>query len=74
MLRASMLALLLTGLALWMTGCASSPAPRSDACGWLRPIIVDPGYETRLTLDERKQILAFDDKVTAFCPAMPTVP
>lgn len=70
MLKASITALLLLGISLWMSGCAASPAPVPDACGWLRPVILDPGYDLRLTSSEKRQILALDEKIVSFCPTV----
>lgn len=51
---------------LLMQSCVSSPA-RSDACSSYSLIILDRGYETRLTADEKRQILDFDKTYSAEC-------
>ena len=64
--------LLVTAMLLSTVGCETSkrqaPVPVTDsACVWLKPIIVSPGYETRLTRSEKQQILALDQKIKALC-------
>ena len=46
--------------------CNASPVP--SACGWLKPVILDQGYATRLTTSEQRQIDALDNKIVEFCP------
>lgn len=55
-------------LTLWTSACAVSLESASpDACVWIKPIILDDGFETRLTRDEKEQILAHDLNVERNC-------
>lgn len=65
------LTLIVVAMLLSMQGCANSPAPIASSCVWLRPIIVDSGYETRLTENEKVQILALDRNIKATCGVKP---
>ena len=49
-----------------VAGCVE-PAAIPDACTWLKPVIVDPGFETRLTDREKDQILTLDEHVEKYC-------
>ena len=55
------------GLAVFLGSCSTRASPDS-ACASFSTIILDPGYQTRLTDAEKRQVLAYDDKLTALCP------
>lgn len=46
--------------------CSSSPATDND-CAWLKPVILDPGYGSRLTDAEMAQIAALDKTIVKVC-------
>jgi hypothetical protein len=51
-----------------MNACSvfrGSPSP--NECAWVSLIILDDGYETRLTTAEKQQILAHDEAVERIC-------
>ena len=55
-------------MASWTTSCAVSLESASpDACVWIKTIVLDDGYETRLTRAEKEQILAHDLNVERNC-------
>lgn len=60
--------LLALPLLILIADCAVSlESPSPDACVWIKTIILDEGYETRLTRDEKEQILAHDLNVERNC-------
>lgn len=56
-------ALIVIGLAMLLAGCQTTAPIRC----WGAPIIVDSGYETRLTHDEKAQILAHNETGASVC-------
>ena len=53
---------------MWTQGCLNTAASPDSACASFSTIILDPGYQTRLTDAEKRQVLAYDDKLTVLCP------
>ena len=47
-----------------LSSCAS---PVNDPCGWVKPILLDKGYETRLTDFEAREIDKYDQDVVKNC-------
>lgn len=56
-------ALLLCSL-ISISGCAT---PIPDACAWLTDISPNPGYKTRWTPDEQRQVDALDKNIDKNC-------
>jgi hypothetical protein len=56
---------MLLSMPLWSAGCA--PAPIPDSCGWLAPIVPDPGFEMRWTHNEKAAVESYDAKRDRFC-------
>lgn len=52
-----------------LTGCATPPAPPAvaDACSWATMILPDPGFESRWTASEKRQVDAYDRTVEKLC-------
>jgi len=61
------LACLTISLTLLSAAC-SSPAPISNACGWLHPIVPDAGFETRWTTNEKRQTVELNLDISRACP------
>jgi len=54
--------------AILLAGCVATTRPAPDVCPpWVKVIIVDMGFETRLTVEEKRQILLHDENVERFC-------
>lgn len=67
MLQRMKLMCALLAIASLTLGCAVSLESRSDACVWIKTIILDEGFETRLTRNEKEQILVHDENVERNC-------
>lgn len=48
--------------------CATAGPPVPDFCAWAKPIIPDPGFETRWTRGEKEAVLTLDLNVRTKCP------
>jgi hypothetical protein len=52
-------------IAMFASGCASSPATIDTACSWVRPIMISK--DDQLTDDTARQILMLDEQWQRVC-------